>query len=103
LDERRIDAARLCELVHVGKDDALLLRPEIVVIDRYVHMAASPSGLYGAIAATPLRETCTVERGFDTRYRVPARASVRLQRQSAGHPRLRVRWLCLHHIACWRG
>jgi hypothetical protein len=37
LDERRIDAAQLCELVHLGKDDALLLSPEIVVIDRYVH------------------------------------------------------------------
>lgn len=43
LDERRIDAARLCEFVYLGKDGALLLRPEIVVIDRYVHTARSPA------------------------------------------------------------
>ena len=34
----------------------------------------------GAIAANPLRVTCTVARGFDTRYRVPGRVAESLVR-----------------------
>src|ERR1700730_578520 len=64
LDERRIDAARLCEFVHLGKDGAFLLRPEIVVIDRYVHTVVSPSGI--------LRSRIASKREFRARPLCPA-------------------------------